>query len=202
MKLFYSPGACSMAAHIALHESGLKHDIAKVDLRSKTLADGSDYRQISPQGYVPALQLKNGELLSEGPAILQYIADQAPAANLAPANGSFARYRLQSTLNYIATEIHKNFSPLFDPTASADAKASAVTRLNARFPQFDQLLAAQNYLVGEYFTVADAYLFTVLGWARMVKFDLSPFANLLAYKDRIATRPSVIAAMTAEGLIL
>lgn len=201
MKLFYSPGACSMASHIALHESGLKHDIAKVDLRSKTLADGSDYRQISPQGYVPALQLKNGELLSEGPAILQYIADQAPAANLAPANGSFARYRLQSTLNYIATEIHKNFSPLFDPTASADAKASAVTRLNARFPQFDQLLAAQNYLVGEYFTVADAYLFTVLGWARMVKFDLSPFANLLAYKDRIATRPSVIAAMTAEGLI-
>ncbi len=201
MKLFYSPGACSMAAHIALHESGLKHDIAKVDLRSKTLADGSDYRQISPQGYVPALQLKNGELLSEGPAILQYIADQAPAANLAPANGSFARYRLQSTLNYIATEIHKNFSPLFDPTASADAKASAVTRLNTRFPQFDQLLAAQNYLVGEYFTVADAYLFTVLGWARMVKFDLSPFANLLAYKDRIATRPSVIAAMTAEGLI-
>ena len=201
MKLFYSPGACSMASHIALHESGLKHDIAKVDLRSKTLADGSDYRQISPQGYVPALQLKNGELLSEGPAILQYIADQAPAANLAPANGSFARYRLQSTLNYIATEIHKNFSPLFDPTASADAKASAVTRLNARFPQFDQLLAAQNYLVGDYFTVADAYLFTVLGWARMVKFDLSPFANLLAYKDRIATRPSVIAAMTAEGLI-
>mgnify|MGYP003515414934 FL=1 len=190
-----------MASHIALHESGLKHDIAKVDLRSKTLADGSDYRQICPQGYVPALQLKNGELLSEGPAILQYIADQAPAANLAPANGSFSRYRLQSTLNYIATEIHKNFSPLFDPTASADAKASAVTRLNARFPQFDQLLAAQNYLVGDYFTVADAYLFTVLGWARMVKFDLSPFANLLAYKDRIATRPSVIAAMTAEGLI-
>ena len=201
MKLFYSPAACSLASHIALYESGLKHDIAKVDLRSKTLADGSDYRQICPQGYVPALQLKNGELLSEGPAILQYIADQAPAANLAPANGSFARYRLQSTLNYIATEIHKNFSPLFDPTASTDAKASAVARLNTRLPQFDQLLAAQNYLVGDYFTVADAYLFTVLGWARMVKFDLSPFANLIAFKDRIATRPSVIAAMTAEGLI-
>lgn len=190
-----------MASHIALHESGLKHEIAKVDLRTKTLADGSDYRQICPQGYVPALQLKNGELLSEGPAILQYIADQAPAANLAPANGSFARYRLQSTLNYIATEIHKNFSPLFDPTASADAKASAVTRLNARFPIIDRQLAAQNYLVGDNFTVADAYLFTVLGWARMVQFDLNPFTNLLAYKDRIATRPSVIAAMTAEGLI-
>ncbi len=201
MKLFYSPGACSLASHIALHESGLKHDIAKVDLRSKTLADGSDYRQICPQGYVPALQLKNGELLSEGPAILQYIADQAPATNLAPANGSFARYRLQSTLNYIATEIHKNFSPLFDPSADSAAKSSAMARLSARLPQVDQQLAAQNYLVGDNFTVADAYLFTVLGWARMVKFDLSPFVNLLAYQQRIAARPSVVAAMTAEGLI-
>jgi glutathione S-transferase len=201
MKLFYSPGACSLASHIALHESGLKYDIAKVDLRSKTLADGSDYRQISQQGYVPALQLKNGELLSEGPAILQYIADQAPATNLAPANGSFARYRLQSTLNYIATEIHKNFSPLFDPSADSAAKSSAMARLSARLPQVEQQLAAQNYLVGDNFTVADAYLFTVLGWARMVKFDLSPFVNLLAYQQRIAARPSVVAAMTAEGLI-
>lgn len=201
MKLFYSPGACSLASHIALHESGLKYDIAKVDLRSKTLADGSDYRQICQQGYVPALQLKNGELLSEGPAILQYIADQAPATNLAPANGSFARYRLQSTLNYIATEIHKNFSPLFDPSADSAAKSSAMARLSARLPQVEQQLAAQNYLVGDNFTVADAYLFTVLGWARMVKFDLSPFVNLLAYQQRIAARPSVVAAMTAEGLI-
>lgn len=201
MKLFYAPGACSMASHIALYETGLKHEIAKVDLRHKTLADGSDYRGICPQGYVPALQLKNGELLSEGPAILQYIADQAPAANLAPANGSFARYRLQSCLNFIATELHKNFSPLFDPTADAAAKASATARLNTRLPQFEQQLAAQNYLMGDYFSVADAYLFTVLGWARMVKFDLSPFTNLLAYKERIATRPSVIAAMKAEGLL-
>lgn len=201
MKLYYTPGACSLASHIALYEAGLKFEIAKVDLRTKQLSDGTDFRQLSQLGYVPVLELKNGELLTEGPAILQFIADQAPGANLAPANGSFARYRLQSALNFIATEVHKNFSPLFDPTAEAPAKAAASSRLNNRLAYLDQQLAAQNYLVGDNFSVADAYLFTVLGFARMVKFDLSPFAHLQAYKQRIAARPSVIAAMTAEGLI-
>lgn len=201
MKLFFAPAACSMASHIALLESGLKHEIAKVDIRNKTLSDGSDYRKICPQGYVPALLLKNGELLTEGPAILQYIADQAPGANLAPTNGSFARYRLQSSLNFIATELHKNFSPLFDPTAEEPAKQSARQRLAARLQLMDEQLSTQSFVLGDVFSVADAYLFTVLGWARMVKVDLSSFAHLVAYKERLATRPSIVAAMTAEGLI-
>lgn len=200
MKLFYAPAACSLASHIALEEAALRHEIVRVDLRSKTLPDGSDYCQLCPQGYVPALQLKNGEWLTEGPAILQYIADQAPAANLAPANGSFARYRLQSLLNFIATELHKNFSPLFDRTAHAETKTAARARLNTRLQQAEQQLGAQNFLLGDYFTVADAYLFTVLGWAGMVQVDLSPFPYLQQFRQRILSRPAVQRAMQAEGL--
>lgn len=200
MKLYFAPAACSLASHIALEEAGLKHETVRVDLRTKTLPDGTDYRQICPQGYVPALQVKNGELLTEGPALLQYIADQAPAANLAPANGSFSRYRLQSLLNFIATELHKNFSPLFDPSAAEVTKDAARQRLHLRLGQTEQQLGAQNFLLGEYFTVADAYLFTVLGWARMVNVDLTPFPQLLQYQQRVLSRPAVQRAMQAEGL--
>jgi glutathione S-transferase len=201
MKLYYAPAACSLASHIALLEAGLKFTAVKVDLRRKTLADGSDYTNINAQGYVPALQLKNGEVLTEGPAILQYIADQAPASNLAPANGSFARYKLQSWLNFIATELHKNFTPLFDPTAAEVTKSAAQQKLMQRLTQLDQQLAALQYLVGDYFTIADAYLFTVAGWAKFVKFDLTPYPNLLSFVARCNQRPAVQAALAAEGLL-
>jgi len=201
MKLYYAPAACSLASHIALLEAGLKFTAVKVDLRGKTLADGSDYTKINAQGYVPALQLKNGEVLTEGPAILQYIADQAPASNLAPANGSFARYKLQSWLNFIATELHKNFTPLFDPSAAEVTKSAAQQKLVQRLTQLDQQLAALQYLVGDYFTIADAYLFTVAGWAKFVKFDLTPYPNLLSFVARCNQRPAVQAAMAAEGLL-
>lgn len=201
MKLYYAPAACSLASHITLLEAGLKFTAIKVDLRSKTLADGSDYSLINAQGYVPALQLKNGEVLTEGPAILQYIADQAPASNLAPANGSFARYKVQSWLNFIATELHKNFTPLFDPTAAEATKSAAQQKLAQRLTQLDQQLAALQYLVGDYFTIADAYLFTVAGWARFVKFDLTPYPNLLNFVARCNQRPAVQAALAAEGLL-
>ncbi len=201
MKLYFAPAACSLASHIALLEAGLKFTAIKVDLRQKTLADGSDYRQVNALGYVPALQLKNGELLTEGPAILQYIADQAPASNLAPANGSFNRYKLQSWLNFIATELHKNFTPLFDPTAAEVTKNAAQQKLVQRFTELDQQLAVLQHLVGEYFTIADAYLFTVAGWAKFVKFDLTPYSNLLSFIARCNQRPAVQAALVAEGLL-
>jgi len=201
MKLYYAPAACSLASHIALLEAGLKFTAEKVDLRQKKLSDGSDFCQINPQGYVPALQLKNGEILTEGPAILQYIADQAPASNLAPANGSFARYKLQSWLNFIATELHKNFTPLFDPTAAEVTKDAARQKLGQRLDQLDQQLAALQHLVGDYFTIADAYLFTVAGWARFVHVDLTPYPNLLRFMARCHQRPAVQAALAAEGLL-
>jgi len=200
MKLYFAPGACSLACHIALQEAGLKHELVRVDLRTKTLADGSDYRLICKTGYVPAMQLKNGELLSETPALLQYIADQAPAANLAPANGSFGRYRLQAVLNFIATELHKNFSPLFDPSAATVTTAAARSRLAQRLVDTEQLLGSQNFLLGDYFSVADAYLFTVLGWAVLVNVDLTPYPLLQNLQQRIANRPAVQRALTAEGL--
>lgn len=201
MKLYYAPAACSLASHIALLEAGLKFAAEKVDLKQKRLSDGSDYRQINAQGYVPALQLKNGEVLTEGPAILQYIADQAPASNLAPANGSFARYKLQSWLNFIATELHKNFTPLFDPTAADNTKQMARQKLEQRFSQLDQQLAALQYLVGDYFTIADAYLFTVAEWAKYVKFEMSSYPNVLSFVARCHQRPAVQAALAAEGLL-
>ena len=200
MKLYYAPAASSLAPHIALLEAGLKFSLVKVDLKTKRLSDGTDFREINPLGYVPALQLKNGEVLTECPAILQYIADQSPARNLAPVNGSFARYKLQSLLNFIATELHKNFSPLFDPTAADVTKDAARQRLSLRLSQAEAQLGAQNFLLGDYFTVADAYLFTVLGWARMVQFDLTPYGQLQQFQQRVQARPAVQRAMQAEGL--
>ena len=201
MKLYFKAGACSLSPHIVLEESGLKYEAEAVDLAKKVTASGADYWKINPRGYVPALQLDSGELLAEGPAIIQYLADQVPAKKLAPANGTIERSRLQSWLNFIGTELHKSFSPFFNP-ASGDAwKDAAKANLERRFAYVNGELAGKSYLLGEDFSVADAYLFTVTNWAPYVGLDLSPFANLLAYRARVGARPAVIAAMQAEGLI-
>jgi glutathione S-transferase len=201
MKLYYSPGACSLSPHIALSEAGLKADYVKVSLKDKKTETGDDYSRINPKGQVPFLVLDGGETLSEGPAIVQYIADQAPAAKLAPANGTIARYKLQEWLNLITSEIHKGFSPLFNPATPDDAKAAAREKLLKQFTYIDGRLAGHDYLMGADFTVADGYLFTVLRWADAVKIDTSGLANLAAYKARVAARPKVREAMLAEGLV-
>lgn len=201
MKLYYSPGACSLSPHIALHEAGLAHDLVKVDLRAKKTEAGDDFAAINPKGQVPALLLDNGELLTEGPVIVQAIADQAAARNLAPAVGSPERYRLQEWLNFITTELHKNFSPLFNPAIPDDVKNFFRERIMGKFKYADGKLAGQDYLMGQQFTVADGYLFVMLRWAEAHKFDLSGFQNLMAFKDRVAARPNVQAAMKMEGLI-
>ena len=198
MKLYYSPGTCSLSPQIALAEAGISVELIKVDLKAKTTAGGADYLAINPKGYVPALQLDNGEVLTEGPAIVQYVADLAPASNLAPANGTLARTRLQETLNFISTEIHKGFSPLFNPAAPAEWKAVVRDNLGKRFDFLSAWLEKQPYLQGETFTVADAYLFTVLGWCRWVEIDLGKWPVLTAYCANIAERPKVQAALAAQ----
>ena len=201
MKLYYAPGACSLASHIALHESGLPFEIDKLNVPNKTTASGEDFMRINPKGYVPAIRLDDGGILTEGAAILQYIADQSPASGLAPKAGSMERYRLQEWLNFIATEIHKSYSPLFNKAAPEDVKTNARNLLAKRLPHVEARLADQPYLMGASFTVADAYLFVVLGWSDHVGFDLAPFPNIKDYVVRIAARPAVLAAMKAEGLI-
>lgn len=201
MKLYFKAGACSLSPHIVLEETGLPYTTESVDLKTKVTASGADYWAINPKGYVPALQLDNGELLTEGPAIVQYLADQVPAKKLAPANGTLERYRLQSWLTFIGTEMHKSFSPFFNPAAGDDWKAAAKALLERRYEYVNQQLEGKSYLMGEDFTVADAYLFTVTGWAKFVNFDLSKWANVTAYMARVAARPAVQAALKAEGLI-
>ncbi len=201
MKLYYSPGACSLSPHIALHEAGLAHTPVLASTKSHKLQDGTDYYGINPLGYVPLLELDNGERLREGPAIVQYIADQAPARNLAPANGTMERYRLQEWLTFIGTEIHKGFSPLFNPATPEEYKAMAREKLLQRLQWVDGQLAGKQYLMGDQFTVADGYLFTVTNWAKPTNLDISGLANLAAYRDRVAARPAVQAAMKAEGLL-
>ncbi len=201
MKLYYSPGACSLSPHIALQESGLSYEAIAAPTKTHKLADGTDYYSINPLGYVPLLVLDDGTKLREGPAIVQYIADQVPAKKLAPANGSLDRYKLQEWLNFIGTELHKGFSPLFTPGMPEEAKTIAKTRLAARLQWLDGELANKTYLMGDSFTVADGYLFTVSNWAQHVGIDLSGYANLLAYRARVGARPAVIEAMKAEGLI-
>lgn len=201
MKLYYAPGACSLSPHIALREAGLAFEPVKVNTKAHQLADGTDYYTINSLGYVPVLELDDGTRLREGPAIVQYIADQAPTKNLAPANGTLARYRLQEWLTFIGTELHKGFSPLFNPAMPAEAKEIALTRLNARFQWLDGQLAGRQYLLGDHFSVADAYLFAISGWAVPLKVDLTPYPNLLALRERIAARPAVQDAMRAEGLL-
>ena len=201
MKLYYSPGACSLSPHIALFEAGLSFQALKAPTKTHQLDDGTDYYTINPLGYVPFLALDDGKTLHEGPAIVQYIADQAPEKNLAPANGTWERYKLQEWLNVIGTELHKNFSPLFNPATTDDAKAAAKTKLLARLTWVDSQLAGKQYLMGDTFTVADGYLFTVTNWTAPTSLDISGLANLVAYRGRVAARPAVQAAMKAEGLI-
>ena len=201
MKLYIKPGACSLASHIVLEEAGLPYETEIVDLATKVTASGANYLQINPKGYVPALLLDDGELLTEGPAIMQYLADQVPAKALVPANGTRERYRLQAWLTFVGTELHKNFNPFFNPAASDDWKKTAGATLMARVGYVNEQLEGKPYLMGDAFTVADAYLFTVLSWAAYVKLDLSGFTAVTAYLQRVAARPAVQAALKAEGLL-
>jgi glutathione S-transferase len=205
MKLYYSPGACSLSPHIALLEAGLPYELVKVDVRAKKLENGDDYWQVNPKGQVPALGLDSGELVTEGPVIVQMIADQAAAkglaSNLAPARDSAERYKLLEWLNFITSELHKNFSPLFNPTFSDEVKGFFKDRLMSKFKYVDAQLAGHDYLLGQSFSVADGYLFTMLCWADRMKFDLTGLPNLTAYKARVAARPKVKEALTKEGLL-
>lgn len=199
MKLFYKAGACSLAVHIVLEESGLPYSIEAVDLTTKKLASGADFLAINPKGYVPALLLDSGELLTEGPAITQYLADLVPERQLAPANGTLERTRLQSWLTFIGTELHKAFGPLFR-NAPAEWKQVVLATLHQRLAYTDQQLAGKRFLTGDTFTIADAYLFTVLGWSKFVGLDLTPYAHLTAFQAAVAARPSVQQALKGEGL--
>jgi glutathione S-transferase len=200
MKLYYAPGACSLSPHIALSEAGLPYELVKVDLRAKKLENGDDYLKVNPKGQVPALALDSGELVTEGPVIVQMIADKVPAKNLAPSRDSAERYKLQEWLTYINGELHKNIGPLFNPALSDEAKGVFKDRAMGKFKYVDSQLAGHEYLMGKQFTVADGYLFVMLRWAEGMKFDLTGLNNLLAYKDRIAARPKVQEALVKEGL--
>lgn len=198
MKLFYSPGACSLSPHIALREAGLKFDLAKVDLKAKTLDDGSSFTAINPKGYVPVLQLDDGQYLTEGPAIVQYIADQKPESGLAPAAGTLARYRLQEWLTFINSELHKGFSTLFNAAMPDPAKTLAREALGGRLGYAAKQLKGKSFLMGDQFTVADGYLFTVLGWGGFVGLPIDSWPTLVDYSARIKARPSVQEALAAE----
>lgn len=200
MKLYYSPGSCSLSPHITLREAKLPFELVKVD-RSKKLPDGTSFLDKNPKGYVPCLELDGGELLTEGPAIVQFLADKAPEAKLAPSNGTFERVRLQEWLNYIGTEVHKSFTPLFAPNTPDDFKPVARENVKRRLAFVDAALAKGPYLLGESFSVADIYLFVVAGWAKFVEVDISGFANLGAFLGRLSERPAVVEALKAEGLL-
>lgn len=201
MKLYYAAGACSLSPHIVALEAGIALELEKVDTKEKRTANGADYWQINPKGYVPALVLDDGELLTEGPAIVQYLADQKPESGLAPANGTAARYRLQEMLGYINSELHKTYTPLFKPDTPEAVRQERKDYLLKRYALIEQRLAKHDWLVGDHFSVADAYLFTVTNWAKHVDLDLSDFPALLAFQKRVAARPKVQAALLAEGLI-
>jgi len=201
MKLYYSPGACSLSPHIVLREAGLPFELVLASTKTKKLADGSDYNLINPKSQVPALELNDGQRLTEGPVIVQYIADQAPSSGLAPAAGSMARYRVMEWLNFITSELHKGFAPLFNPAMVADAKPIFAANLLARLTWVDTQLDGKSYLTGDTFTVADAYLFVVTNWTKFVGIDISGLKNLGAFMGRVAARPAVQAALKAEGLL-
>ena len=201
MKLYYSPGACSLAPHIAICEAGLPFAGEKVNLQTKKTESGGDFLQINAKGSVPALALDDGGVLTECAVILQYIADRAPAAKLAPPAGTFERYRLMEWLNYVSTEIHKGFSPLWNPKATPEWKAAAVALLGARLDWLARQLDGKPYLTGESFSVADAYLFTVLSWGAHVGVDLGKWPTLAAYQARVGHRPKVQQALREEGLV-
>lgn len=201
MKLFYASGACSLSPHIVAHEAGIELRLQKVDLKTKTVASEGDFLAINPKGYVPALELNDGQILTEGPAIVQYLADLKPEKGLAPPAGTLARYRLQEWLGYINSELHKTYSPLFRPETPAQTRTERQAYLAKRYGFVEKQLTGRPYLLGDHFTVADAYLFTVTTWAGHVKFDLSPFPNLRAFQERVGERPAVKAALRAEGLL-
>lgn len=200
MKLYYSPGACSLSPHIVAREAGLDLELEKVDLAAKKTASGEDYLAINPKGYVPTLALDDGQRLTEGPAIVQYLADLRPESGLAPAAGTLARYRLQEWLGYLNSEIHKSYSPLFSADLAPELREERTAYLTKRYAIVERALNGQDGLLGATFTVADAYLYTVTNWARMVRLDLSGFPRLLDFQKRVAARPAVRAAMSAEGL--
>lgn len=201
MKLYYTPGACSLASNIALREAGIDFELVKVEGRAEKTAGGEDYFKVTPKGYVPALRLDDGSVLTEGTAILPYIGDLKPASGLSPAAGTISRYRLHEWLGYLNSEVHKNFSPFFAPGTTDEQKASAKANLGKRFDFVQSELGAKAFLLGEQFTVADAYLFTILGWCAYVGIDVGTWPALKAYHGRIAGRPAVQAALKAEGLI-
>lgn len=201
LKLYYAPGACSLAPHVALREAGLEFEPIKVDLRAKKLSDGSDYWAINPKGAVPALGFDNGDVLTENAAVLQYIGDQAPSSGLLPQLGDFRRYRVIEWMNFVSTEIHKGYGPLWNPAASDEAKNGARELLAKKFDFVEQELGAGPYLLGDTLTLPDTYLFAVLGWTRIHQIDLSRWANLAAFVQRMSERPAVQAALRAEGLI-
>ncbi len=200
MKLYYSPGACSLAPHIVLRELGLPFETVQVDLKTHKLASGADYYQINPKGYVPALQLDDGSLFTEDAAILQYLADRKPEAGLLGASGSMERYRAIEWLTFISSELHKGFSPLFNGDMPEAAKKIFLDKLKNRFALLDKHLASHEFLMGKKFTVADAYAFTILNWKNFLNVDLSPWKNIEAYMNRVATRPKVRETMHAEKL--
>jgi glutathione S-transferase len=198
MKLYYSPVTCSLSPYIVLLESGLPHELVTVNLKTHTLPDGTDYYTINPFGYVPLLELADGRRLNEGVAIIQYIADQAPATHLAPANGTFERYELQGRLNFIATDLVRNYDLLFSSKANDEIKQAAVTSLHKHYAWIDAILAKQSYFHSDVFTIADAYLFTVTGWANLVKLDIAAFTHVQAWLSRVASRPAIKAALAIE----
>ncbi len=201
MKLYYSPGACSLAAHIVLRETGSKFETEKVDLKTKRTSTGADYSRINPKGYVPALELDNGQVLTEAGTVIQYIADAKNELNLVPEYGTLERYRLMEWINFISSEIHKAFGPLFKPDTPEATKQNQKTMLAKRFDYLAEQLKGKQYLMGETFTVADAYLFTVLNWTAPMQIDLAPWPILQTYMARVATRPAVNDALKAEGLV-
>jgi glutathione S-transferase len=201
MKLYYAAGACSLSPHIVALEAGIAVELIKVDNKAKRTANGEDFLHINPKGYVPALQLESGELLTEGPVIVQYLADLKPETGLAPAHGTTARYRLQEMLGYINSELHKSYSPLFKPETPDAVREERKAYLRKRYAFLEQHLAKHEWLIGEQFTAADAYLFTVTNWAQHVSLDLSEFPALVAFQQRVASRPKVQSALQAEGLL-
>lgn len=200
MKLYYMPESCALAPQIVAHEAGIPVQPVRVDFKTKTTAAGGDFFAINPKGYVPALELDGGEVLTENAAILQYLADLKSEARLAPANGTLARVLLQEALNYIATEVHRGYGPLFNPTTPAQIREESSASLRKRYALLDKQLAGRTYLFGDEFTAADAYLFVVTRWAALVNLDLSDYANLQAFQKTVAARPAVKAAMKAQGL--
>ena len=201
MKLYYAPGACSLSPHIVARELGIAVDLKKVNTKDKTIEGGGDYWNVNPRGYVPALELDEGQILTEGPAIVQYLADRKPDAGLAPKHGTFERYRLQEWLNFFTSEIHKQFSPLFKPNTPAEYKTIVKETLATRFDWLDQQLAGKEYLMGKQFSVADAYAFVLLGWTKPMQIDLARWPNLAAFHQRVGARPKVQEALQAEGLL-